>query len=86
MYPKTLESPINIGNPREFTMIELANKVIDISGSSSILIFEDLPQDDPKQRCPDISQAKNLLGWEPNVFLEEGIERTIEYFRSNLKV
>jgi nucleoside-diphosphate-sugar epimerase len=45
-----------------------------------------LPQDDPKQRCPDISQAKNLLGWEPNVFLEEGIERTIEYFRSNVKV
>jgi UDP-glucuronate decarboxylase len=86
MYPKTLDSPINIGNPREFTMIELANKVIDISGSSSMLIFEDLPQDDPKQRCPDISQAKNLLGWEPNVFLEEGIERTIEYFRSNLKV
>lgn len=85
MHPKKLNSPINIGNPKEFTMIELANKVIGISGSNSTLIFEDLPQDDPKQRCPDISQAKNLLGWVPQVFLEEGIERTVEYFRSNLK-
>jgi UDP-glucuronate decarboxylase len=85
IYPNALTSPINIGNPREFTMIELANKVISLSGSSSTLVFEELPQDDPKQRCPDISQARDLLGWAPRVFLEEGIERTVEYFRSNLK-
>ncbi len=84
MYPKVLNTPINIGNPREFTMIELANKVISLSGSKSTLVFEDLPQDDPKQRCPDISQAKNLLGWEPLVSLEEGIAKTVEYFRYDL--
>ncbi len=65
-------------------MIELANKVISLSGSKSTLVFEDLPQDDPKQRCPDISQAKNLLGWEPLVSLEEGIAKTVEYFRYDL--
>jgi UDP-glucuronate decarboxylase len=66
-------------------MLELANKVISLSGSSSNLVFEELPQDDPKQRCPDISQAKHLLGWEPRIPLEEGIQKTIEYFRHDLQ-
>jgi UDP-glucuronate decarboxylase len=84
MHPKTLDAPVNIGNPREFTMLELANKVISLSGSSSNLVFEELPQDDPKQRCPDISRAKDLLTWEPRIPLEEGLEKTIEYFRRDL--
>ena len=84
MYPKPLSYPINIGNPREFTMLQLAEEVISISNSKSVLKFEDLPEDDPKQRCPDISQARDLLGWEPKVFLKEGIEKTTEYFSNNL--
>jgi UDP-glucuronate decarboxylase len=84
MYPNPLSYPINIGNPREFTMLQLAEEVISISNSKSVLKFEDLPEDDPKQRCPDISQARELLGWEPKVFLREGIEKTTQYFSNNL--
>jgi UDP-glucuronate decarboxylase len=84
MYPNLLSYPINIGNPREFTMLQLAEEVISISNSKSVLKFEDLPEDDPKQRCPDISQARELLGWEPKVFLREGIEKTTQYFSNNL--
>jgi UDP-glucuronate decarboxylase len=84
MYPNPLSYPINIGNPREFTMLHLAEEVISISNSKSVLKFEDLPEDDPKQRCPDISQARELLGWEPKVFLREGIEKTTQYFSNNL--
>jgi UDP-glucuronate decarboxylase len=84
IYPKPLSYPINIGNPREFTMLQLAEEVISISNSKSVLKFEDLPEDDPKQRCPDISQARDLLGWEPKVFLKEGIEKTTKYFSNNL--
>ena len=73
--------PINLGNPCEFTMLELAETVIRLTQSKSELIFEPLPQDDPKQRKPDISQAKEKLGWEPLVPLEEGLVPTIEYFR-----
>ena len=65
-------------------MLQLAEEVISISNSKSVLKFEDLPEDDPKQRCPDISQARNLLGWEPKVFLREGIEKTTKYFSNNL--
>ncbi|MEE9368298.1 MAG: UDP-glucuronic acid decarboxylase family protein [Pontiella sp.] len=77
--------PINIGNPGEFTMIELAENVIELTGSSSKLIFEDLPADDPKQRKPDITLAQEKLGWEPTVPLREGLAKTIEYFDGLLK-
>ncbi len=73
--------PVNIGNPGEFTMLELAEKVLELTGSSSKLVFLPLPQDDPLQRCPDISLAKKELGWEPSIDLEAGLEKTIEYFR-----
>lgn len=74
--------PINLGNPVEFTMLELAELVLKLTGSSSRLIFEPLPSDDPKQRQPDISKAKQALGWEPKVKLEDGLKETIAYFRS----
>ena len=70
--------PVNIGNPDEFTLLELAEAVIDVTGSKSEIVFEALPTDDPKQRKPDISRAKELLGWEPEIGLREGLERTIE--------
>ncbi len=73
--------PINIGNPNEFTVRELAEKVIELTGSSSKIVEEPLPQDDPKQRQPDISKAKRDLGWEPTVQLEQGLTQTIDYFR-----
>ncbi len=73
--------PVNIGNPGEFTMLELAEKVIDLVGSSSKIVYKPLPQDDPMQRKPDITLAKNELAWEPTVSLEEGLNKTIEYFR-----
>ncbi|MDR0517910.1 MAG: SDR family oxidoreductase [Fibromonadaceae bacterium] len=72
--------PINIGNPGEFTILELAEKVIKLTGSKSKIIHEPLPSDDPKQRKPDISKAKKLLNWEPRVSLEEGLKETIIYF------
>ena len=74
--------PINIGNPGEFTMLELAEKVIKLTGSKSKIIFEPLPHDDPRQRKPDISLAKKVLDWEPKVQLDEGLGHMIEYFRS----
>ena len=76
-----LTGPINLGTPREFTMKQLAEMVIDITGSKSELVFEPLPQDDPLQRKPDITLARKHLGWEPKVPLEAGLEKTIEYFR-----
>jgi len=75
--------PFNLGNPVEFTMLELANKVLEITKSSSEIIYEALPQDDPKQRRPDISSAKRLLKWAPKVNLEEGLKKTIDYFKIN---
>jgi len=77
--------PINLGNPGEFTMLELAENVIELTGSKSKLVFEPLPADDPKQRKPDITLAKEKLGWEPTVPLREGLARTIEYFDHLLK-
>jgi UDP-glucuronate decarboxylase len=78
--------PINIGNPGEFTMIELAEKVLSQVGSKSKLVFKPLPQDDPKQRKPDISLAKSKLDWSPTVQLDDGLARTIEYFRRTLEL
>jgi len=77
--------PINLGNPGEFTMIELAENVIELTGSKSKLVFEPLPDDDPKQRKPDITLAREKLGWEPTVPLREGLKKTIEYFAGLLK-
>lgn len=76
--------PVNIGNPDEFSIAELAQKVIEITGSSSKIIYHPLPQDDPKQRQPDISLAKSKLDWSPKVKLEDGLMKTIEYFRTIL--
>ena len=73
--------PTNIGNPGEFTMIECAKEVLAVTGSKSELTFEPLPQDDPKQRKPDITKAKRVLGWEPKVALREGLEKSLEYFK-----
>ena len=77
--------PINLGNPVEFTMLELAEKVIAATGSSSKLVHRDLPQDDPKQRRPDITRAREFLGWEPQVQLADGLGKTIAYFRERVK-
>ncbi len=82
----SLDSPINLGNPNEFSMIELANKVIAISGSKSQVEFNVLPEDDPKQRKPDIQKAKTLLGWQPRVELDNGIEKSINYFKKVLSL
>lgn len=76
--------PINLGNPVEFTIKELAEKVIELVGSQSKIIYHPLPQDDPKQRQPDISLAKEVLGWQPTIQLEKGLDSTIEYFKNEL--
>ncbi len=73
--------PINIGNPNEFTMLELAQRIIMLTGSKSKIIHQPLPQDDPRQRQPDITKAKQVLGWQPTVELREGLQKTIQYFK-----
>jgi UDP-glucuronate decarboxylase len=82
--PKDITGPINLGNPGEFTMIELAEKVLSMTGSKSRLVFQPLPQDDPRRRQPDISEAKKTLGWAPKVSLDDGLRETIAYFRHTL--
>lgn len=77
--------PVNLGNPNEFTIRELAEKVSALTGSSSKFVMRDLPSDDPKQRQPDITLAKSLIGWQPEIQLEEGLKKTIDYFRSIVK-
>jgi UDP-glucuronate decarboxylase len=76
--------PVNIGNPGEFTMWELAHKVIELTGSKSQILQMPLPQDDPKQRRPDISVAKSMLDWEPTINLEQGLIKTIDYFQNRV--
>jgi UDP-glucuronate decarboxylase len=76
--------PVNLGNPSEFSMLELAERVIGRTGSRSQIVFKPLPQDDPLQRRPDISLAKKRLQWEPATELEEGLEKTIAYFKEIL--
>ena len=73
--------PVNLGNPTEISILELANTIIKLTGSSSKLVHKPLPSDDPRQRCPDISLAKEKLGWQPKVPLEEGLKKTIDYFK-----
>ncbi|WP_372744814.1 UDP-glucuronic acid decarboxylase family protein [Lutibacter sp.] len=80
--PEEFIGPVNMGNPNEFTILELAEKVIKLTGSKSKLIFKPLPSDDPMMRQPDISKAKKELNWEPNIQLDEGLLKTIEYFKS----
>ncbi|MFC7334915.1 UDP-glucuronic acid decarboxylase family protein [Rhodocista pekingensis] len=82
--PEGATGPVNLGNPGEFTIRELAEQVIGLTGSRSDLVFRPLPVDDPMQRCPDIARARALLGWEPRVPLREGLERTIRYFAALL--
>ena len=82
--PKDITGPVNLGNPGEFTMIELAEKVLSKVGGKSKIVFKPLPQDDPKMRRPDISLAKKTLDWEPKVSLDEGLDEVINYFRQKL--
>jgi len=84
--PEGFTGPVNVGNPGEFTMLELAQLVIRLTGARSRLVFRPLPQDDPRQRKPDITLARKELGWQPAVDLEEGIRKTIEYFKGLLVV
>jgi UDP-glucuronate decarboxylase len=79
--PADFTGPVNIGNPREMTVLELADKVIRLVGGKSQLVFHPLPQDDPRQRQPDISLARDKLAWEPKVSLEDGLKETVAYFR-----
>ena len=76
--------PVNIGNPNEFTILECAQTVLEVTGSKSVLRFEQLPEDDPIRRCPNIDKARRLLGWEPHVQLREGLTRSLDYFKSKL--
>ncbi len=82
--PDNFTGPVNLGNPAEFSILELAGKVIEMTGSSSKIVYKPLPQDDPVQRKPDINLAKSMLDWEPSISLDEGLKVTIEYFRQLL--
>lgn len=84
MIDHEIESPVNLGNPNQFTMIELAQKVIELTKSKSKIIYEKLPLDDPQNRKPDISLAKKILGWEPLIDINNGINLSIDYFRKKL--
>lgn len=76
--------PVNIGNPDEFTILECAQAVLEVTGSKSELRFEALPQDDPTRRCPDITKARTLLGWEPKITLKQGLEKSLDFFKSKV--
>jgi len=84
MMKSDIIGPVNLGNPGEFTIFELAEKIINLINSKSKIIFRPLPQDDPKQRKPDISKAKKYLNWQPKIGLEEGLAKTIQYFKRKL--
>jgi UDP-glucuronate decarboxylase len=79
-----LVGPVNLGNPAESTILELARQILSMTRSQSKMVFKALPSDDPERRCPDITLAREKLHWEPKVSLEEGLERTIKYFREKL--
>jgi UDP-glucuronate decarboxylase len=84
--PPDVTWPLNLGNPCEFSILELAERILRLTGSKSKLIFKPLPEDDPKQRQPNISLAREKLGWEPVVPLEDGLKETIKYFKKALDV
>jgi nucleoside-diphosphate-sugar epimerase len=77
--------PVNLGNPDEITLLELAHRVLRVTGSRSRIVYRPLPEDDPKVRRPDIGKAKRLLGWEPRVSLDEGLQRVLPYFRNKVQ-
>jgi dTDP-glucose 4,6-dehydratase len=77
--------PVNLGNPDEITLLELAHRILAVTGSKSRIVYRDLPEDDPKVRRPDIGKARRLLGWEPRVSLDEGLQRVLPYFRSRVR-
>lgn len=81
----SIVGPINIGNPNEFSMLQLAKTIMDLTGSGSKIVHRPLPQDDPRQRQPDITKASNLLRWKPVVSLKEGLIKTIAYFEDLLR-
>jgi len=81
---EVIEAPINLGNPNEFSMMELAHTVLKLTGSKSKIVYKDLPLDDPRQRKPDITRAKEVLKWAPKIELEQGVSQTIDYFKSVL--
>jgi len=83
--PEDFTGPVNLGNPGEFTIMELATKVREMTGSNSELVFKPLPQDDPVMRQPDISLAREVLKWEPKVPLDEGLRKTVDYFDDLLR-
>jgi UDP-glucuronate decarboxylase len=85
MNGEVFEGPVNLGNPEEYTILDLAQKTLELTGSSARLVFKPLPQDDPQQRCPDISRAKRLLDWQPMVPLAVGLQETIRYFQEKLQ-
>jgi dTDP-glucose 4,6-dehydratase len=78
--------PVNIGNPTEFTILECAHLVLKVTGSKSPITYQPLPQDDPKQRRPDITRARQLLGWEPKINLEQGLKLSMDYFRQAIEI
>jgi UDP-glucuronate decarboxylase len=80
--PDDFTGPVNIGNPGEYTILELADKIITLTGSNSTIVYKPLPQDDPLQRKPDITLAREKLGWNPVTELENGLQRTIDYFKN----
>jgi len=82
--PDDVTGPINLGNPGEFTILQLAKLVVKMTDAKSELIYEPLPEDDPLQRCPNITLAKEKLNWQPNVQLEQGLEKTITYFSETI--
>ena len=81
---EVIDAPINLGNPNEFSMMELAHTVLKLTGSKSKIVYKDLPLDDPRQRKPDITRAKEVLKWTPKIELEQGVSQTIDYFKSVL--
>jgi UDP-glucuronate decarboxylase len=82
--PENVHGPINLGNPVELTVRGLAELIVEKTASQSKIVFQKLPQDDPKQRKPDISKAKKILGWSPDIEISEGLDKTIKYFSSKL--
>lgn len=86
MKTEDFNGPVNLGNPQEFTIIELAKKILKLTGSSSKIVHKPLPSDDPERRCPDISLAQEKLAWQPKVDLEKGLEKTIDYFKARLGI
>ena len=83
--PREITGPVNMGNPREFTIRDLAEAVIKLARGPSRLVFKPLPEDDPRQRQPDITLARETIGWEPRIELEAGLEKTVDYFRKFLR-